>query len=169
MKALILIFTLLIATSCLATDFDAKQEREAITNTLTSFHLAATKAEGEKYFSLLTDDAIFLGTDASERWSKTEFKAFALPYFSQGKGWEYVAQERNISFTPANNIAFFDELLFNKNYGLCRGSGVLVKTAQGWKISQYNLAVMLPNAIAKDISKQIQAYQIKVNKSNESK
>lgn len=169
MRALLLMIALLLASQCLASDVQRSEDKKAIEQVLTSFHHAAANADGKRYFSLLTQDAIFLGTDASERWSKQAFKAYVLPYFEQGKGWEYISKERNISFIPKQDIAFFDELLFNENYGLCRGSGVLVKTPQGWKISQYNLAVMLPNAIAKDISKQIKAYQSQTSVNNESK
>ena len=42
-------------------------------------HRAAAEADGEVYFSLMADDAIYLGTDASERWTLAEFKAFADP------------------------------------------------------------------------------------------
>ncbi len=108
---------------------------------------------------MLTDNAIFLGTDASERWTKTEFKLFVQPYFSQGKGWLYQVKQRNITLNSDGNSAFFDELLYNQNYGQCRGSGVLYKTPQGWKIAQYNLSVPLPNLLTKELVKQIKHFQ----------
>jgi hypothetical protein len=34
--------------------------------------------------------------------------------------------------------------------GVCRGSGVLEKTKQGWKIKQYHLSVTVPNDLVRD-------------------
>jgi len=143
----------LIFVSCLAT---ANGEFEQV---LDSFHQAAAEANYEQYMGLLAKDAIYLGTDSSERWNKSEFAAFVKPYFNQGRGWLYQPVERHITYTQASNIAFFDELLENKNYGRCRGSGVLIKTEQGWKILQYNLSIPVPNAIAGQVVESIKAYR----------
>jgi len=136
------------------------EEKIKIATVLDSFHQAAANAQIKKYFNLLTDDAVFIGTDAKERWTKIEFKAFVKPYFSQGKGWLYQPKKRNISIVENlksdNEVAFFDEILFSKSYGTCRGTGVLFKTKSGWKIAQYSLSIPLPNEIATDIVKQIQ-------------
>lgn len=136
------------------------QATELINATLNNFHLAAAQANLVNYFAQLTDNAVFLGTDASERWSKAEFKDYVAPMFSKGHGWRYKSIERHISLSKNSNTAFFDELLNNENYGLCRGSGILYKTAQGWKIAQYNLSVPLPNAIAKNLIEQIKSHQL---------
>ncbi len=144
-------------SSLASSDIDTQSRR--ISEVLDSFHQAAAAADGVTYFYLLTDDAIFLGTDASERWTKSEFKRYASPFFSQGKGWLYTAKSRNISLLNTGNTAFFDEILYNKKYGTCRGSGVVVKTTTGWRISQYNLAITIPNEIAGEISQHIKEYQ----------
>ncbi len=162
MKKIIIGFILLhlnffnFAHEVLATESSAT---DSINETLDSFHQAAAQANFKRYFDLLTDNAIFLGTDASERWTKTEFKLFVQPYFSQGKGWLYQVKQRNITLNSDGNSAFFDELLYNQNYGQCRGSGVLYKTSQGWKIAQYNLSVPLPNLLTKELVKQIKHFQ----------
>lgn len=137
----------------------AVNDKQSITKVLNSFHQAAANAQAKPYFNLMSQDAIFLGTDASERWSKEEFKAFVMPYFSKGTGWLYTPTERNISLLEQGQVAFFDELLFSEVYGTCRGSGVLIKTAQGWKISQYNLSIPMPNGLAKALAKQIKSYE----------
>jgi hypothetical protein len=49
-------------------------------------------------------------------------------------------------------------MLDNDSYGECRGTGVLLLTEQGWKISQYHLTIPIPNALAKDVVKQIRAH-----------
>jgi hypothetical protein len=136
----------------------------AADQTLNQFHQAAADANMTHYFDLLTDNAIYLGTDATERWTKAQFKSFVEPYFSKGQGWLYQTTERHINDVVDGEIVFFEELLMNANYGQCRGTGVLVKTKQGWKISQYNLSIPLPNALAKDITGQIKAAKHFANK-----
>ncbi len=130
---------------------------------LDTFHQAAADADQKVYFSLLDEQAIFLGTDSSERWTKKEFAAFVTPYFSKGRGWLYRPTQRNITLIKQSKkgeqLAFFDELLDNNTYGRCRGTGVLRLTPEGWKILQYNLSIPVPNAIASDIVKEIQKHQ----------
>lgn len=130
-----------------------------VENVLDRFHQAAAKADYNAYLGLLTEDAIYLGTDSSERWNKAEFAAFVAPYFNKGQGWLYQPIERSITVIEQNGIYFFDELLENKNYGRCRGSGVVVKTPAGWKIKQYNLSIPVPNAIALDIVGKIKTHR----------
>ncbi|KGJ87921.1 nuclear transport factor 2 family protein [Colwellia psychrerythraea] len=137
----------------------AATDEKNIAKVLNSFHQAAASAKAKPYFDLLSEDAIFLGTDASERWSKEQYKDFVVPYFSKGTGWLYIPTERNISIIQAGQVAFFDELLFSESYGSCRGSGILIKTAQGWKISQYNLSIPMPNGLAKALVTQIKSYE----------
>jgi len=139
--------------------FSTADDEASIDKVLNSFHQAAANAQVEPYLDLLSPDAIFLGTDASERWNKEQFKAFVVPYFSKGRGWLYLPTERNISVINIGQSAFFDELLFSESYGTCRGSGVLIKTDQGWKISQYNLSIPMPDGIAKALVKQIKAFE----------
>jgi ketosteroid isomerase-like protein len=137
----------------------AANDKQDIDKALNSFHQAAANAQAKPYFDLLSQDAIFLGTDASERWTKEEFKAFVVPYFSKGTGWLYTPKQRNISLVKKGQVAFFDELLFSESYGTCRGSGVLIKTGQGWKISQYNLSIPMPNGLAKALVEQIKSFE----------
>ncbi|NVJ99661.1 MAG: nuclear transport factor 2 family protein [Alphaproteobacteria bacterium] len=127
----------------------------AVADTLDSFHEAASKANWKTYFGLLTEDSIFLGTDASERWDKATFQSYALPT----KGWTYVLRERHINFTPDGNTAWFDELLDNEKYGTSRGTGVVIRTEGGWKISQYHLIFPIPNDLAEGFTKQIQVFE----------
>jgi len=79
--------------------------------------------------------------------------------FNQGNGWLYQVKERNISLIKHSKVAFFDEILENQKYGFCRGSGVLIQTEQGWKISQYNLSFLVPNGVAKTVVEQIKHFK----------
>ncbi len=92
-------------------------------------------------------DARFIGTDATEHWTLTEFRAFAEPVFARGRGWSYPATDRTITIAPIEClcIAWFEEKLVNTSYGVTRGSGVLRLTESGWKIEQYVLSFAVPN------------------------
>lgn len=131
---------------------DAVREVGAI---LDDFHDAASKADAPRYFAHFADDAVFLGTDATERWTLPEFKAFAKPYFDKGTGWTYTSRQRHINLTPDGRVAWFDELLDNAKLGECRGSGVLIRVGDGWKVAQYNLTIPIPNALAERFAHEI--------------
>ena len=99
-----------------------------------------------------------MGTDASERWTVTEFRAWAKPPFQRKSAWSFRPRDRHIVFSADGNTAWFDEMLDTPNLGLCRGSGVLVSLGGQWKIAQYNLPVPIPNALVSAIVKQIGAH-----------
>lgn len=122
----------------------------AVHETLDDWHKAAAEADFEEYFGRMTDDAIFIGTDATENWSFGAFKSFAKPYFDQGRAWSFSAVERHIFFNDNGDIAWFDELL-DTWMGLCRGSGVLQKDGDQWKIAHYVLSIAVPNENVNDL------------------
>jgi len=133
------------------------ENRIAIEQTLDELHEAASLAQEDRYFRLFSEDAIFLGTDATERWSKAQFRAYAHPIFSQGKGWTYTRKSRAVFISRDRRTAWFDESLDNAKLGECRGTGVLIKQSGRWRIAQYNLTIPIPNAIAEDVVRQIRA------------
>jgi SnoaL-like domain len=148
-KQITLIFTLSLLFACnqqaeQRTAFDKPEAQKNIAAVLDSFNSKAAQTDFNGYFNLLTDDAIFIGTDAKENWDKKSFMAFAKPYFDKGKAWNFTSLERHIFFDTTGNIAWFDELL-NTQMKICRGSGVLVKLNNDWKIKQYVLSMTIPN------------------------
>lgn len=138
----------------------------SIDSTLNELHDAAAKADGRRYFRLFTDDGVFIGTDASERWTVKQFRAYAEPFFSKGQGWVYKPRSRQVVITdvPCKCIAWFDELLDSKNYGTSRGTGVLVKKNGSWKIAQYALTFPIPNDLAKGMTEEIRSFEAKQKK-----
>lgn len=126
---------------------------------LDTLHLAASRSDGPAYFHLYTPDAVFIGTDAGERWTLPEFRAYAEPVFSQGKGWTYRPRTRAVVIGRDGRTAWFDELLDSESYGTSRGTGVLLRTSQGWRIAQYALTFPIPNDIAKDLTARIRAHE----------
>lgn len=125
-------------------------DKSAINNVIDSWHQAATDANFNSYFNLMTEDAVFIGTDASENWNKTEFKEYAKPHFDKGKAWNFKSLQRNIYFSKDKKTAWFDELL-DTQMKICRGSGVLVKVKKKWKIAHYVLSISIPNELSKEV------------------
>ena len=124
-------------------------QKEDIHQFIDQWHEAATKANAELFFGSMADNAIYIGTDASERWTKAEFIKFAKPYFDRGKAWDFKAKDRDLHLSDDGSYVWFSELLTTW-MGVCRGSGVLKKAPSGWKIEQYHLSVTVPNEIVRD-------------------
>lgn len=112
---------------------------------LDDWHAAAAAADEGRYFGHLTEDAVFIGTDAAERWDKAAFLAYAHPHFAKGKAWTMRAARRAIVIGEGGKIAWFDEDLETARLGPARGSGVLVWTPAGWRIAHYVLSISVPN------------------------
>ncbi|MBK9107653.1 MAG: nuclear transport factor 2 family protein [Saprospiraceae bacterium] len=152
-STLALFFVVIFLSACkndqvLSTD----HENQAIHKILDEWHLAASKADFDLYFSYMSDSSIFIGTDATENWNKQEFKAFSKPYFDRGKAWSFTAVDRNIYLSGAHELAWFDELL-QTQMKICRGSGVMVKEGIHWKVKHYVLSMTIPNEHADTVVK----------------
>lgn len=128
--------------------FAGESPEAAVADVLDDFHAAASVADEARYLGHLAPDAIFLGTDPTERWTVEEFRAFVRPYFSKGRGWTYVATERHVTLAADGTLAWFDETLDNEKYGKLRGTGVLRKTDGQWKIVHYSMTFLVPNEVA---------------------
>ncbi|MBL8679213.1 MAG: nuclear transport factor 2 family protein [Myxococcales bacterium] len=118
-------------------------ERAAIDAVLDDWHAAAAASDLERYMRHISDQGVFLGTDATERWTKDQFRAYATRPFSERRGWSMRSTRRAVMVR--GDVAFFDEDLDAVNLGAARGSGVLVRDGGRWQIAQYNLAITVPN------------------------
>lgn len=119
---------------------------------LDGLHQDAHEGNFQTYFERYTSDAVFLGTDKTERWSIEEFKAYAEPAFADGHGLTYEVVERN--WEGEGQTRWFDEILFNEKLGHCRGTGVVEWTNGKWKIAHYALTMLVPNSIAAEVGAQ---------------
>ena len=126
-----------------------------IDQTLDHWHKAAAEADFKTYFNLLSNDAVFVGTDATEVWDKQSFIKFAKPYFDKGKAWDFKKIKRHIYLADNQNMAWFDETL-DTWMGVCRGSGVLQKKDTIWRIKHYVLSLTVPNDKMKEVITVIQ-------------
>lgn len=159
MRKFLLTLTLLIVLVSKVYAQENNSDIGAINSVLDAYHHAAAESDWDRYFSLMSDDGVFLGTDAEERWPKEIFRQYA----AGRNGWVYHSRERNINLTPDGNSAWFDELLDSANYGTSRGTGILIKTANGWKISQYHLTFPIPNELAEKMTDEIKAFEAAEN------
>jgi ketosteroid isomerase-like protein len=129
-------------------------QEKAINTTINQWHTAAKEANFDQYFGLMTTDAVFVGSDASEVWSYDEFKSFSKPYFDAGKAWTFTPIERHVYISDNQQMAWFDETLNSTHMGVCRGSGVLEKQeGNTWKIKHYVLSLAIPNDHVTEIVK----------------
>lgn len=162
-KAIYLILLSVIIISCKTEiskiSINKTDEKKVITSLLNNWHKAAAKANYNNYFGALDSVSIYIGTDVAEVWSKKQFSAFSKPYFNRGKAWAFTAVDRNVYFNKSGDTAWFDEIL-NTWMGVCRGSGVLEKTGEDWKIKHYVLSITVPNDNINDV--------IKINKEKDS-
>jgi hypothetical protein len=141
-KSILLICLLLLGSKSFSQNTDS--DKKKINSTLDSWHKAAANADFDNYFSYMISNGVFIGTDASENWQLDAFKTFSKPFFDKGKAWNFTSLQRNIYFDKSQNTAWFDELL-NTQMKICRGSGVLIKEGNNWKIAHYVLSMTIPN------------------------
>jgi hypothetical protein len=143
-----ILLSLLLLTT-INTAWAQKTDTVAIHRFIDAWHQAATDANAEVFFGSMAEQSIYIGTDSWERWTKTEFEKFAKPYFDRGKAWDFKPYDRRVHVSKSGQIVWFSELLTTW-MGVCRGSGVLERTRDGWKIQQYHLSVTVPNDAIRD-------------------
>jgi len=145
-KTVFLASIVLVLFSCNSTkdSLQTNQPKTAINTILNKWHKDVAQFNYDAYFNAMTDNAVFVGTDATEVWSKTAFQNFSKPFFDKKQTWNFKPISRNVYFDTSNQIAWFDELL-DTWMGVCRGSGVLVYQDKQWKIQHYVLSVAVPN------------------------
>lgn len=136
----------------------AQTEVEDEINTfIDQWHQDAADVNREAYFGKIDEKGVFIGTDATEIWSKQEFYDWAEPQFTgKGTAWDFKAIERNIYFGENSDYVWFDELLSFGKGRVLRGSGVLVKQKQGWKIMHYVLSLPIPNEKFSEVLKTLE-------------
>lgn len=147
-KAILLFSILLLGSKSFSQNTDS--DKKKINTVLDSWHKAAANAEFDNYFSYMTSNGVFIGTDATENWQLDAFKTFSKPYFDKGKAWNFTSLQRNIYFDKSQNTAWFDELL-DTQMKICRGSGVLIKVGKNWKVQHYVLSMTIPNDKTKEV------------------
>ena len=120
---------------------DTAPEFEAVAKVIDDFHDAAAHGDKERYFSHLTDNAVYLGTDEWERWPKyPDFDDYVEGRFNDGTGWTYKSVDRTIRLSDRSDVAWFDEVLYSETNGRIRGTGVLTRQSGQWKLEHYAMS-----------------------------
>ena len=123
---------------------------------LDDFHRAASEGAADRYLAHYTDDGVFFGTDATERWTVQQFEPYVRNAFARG-GWTYVPRDRTVFVADDGQTAWFDEMLDGSTGIVARGTGVLVRDGDTWRVAQYNFSVPFPNALWDTINAMIRA------------
>lgn len=145
MKAFSLLFFSLILLSCNQSKPKISPTSvEYLNNFMNTWHQDVANSDFETYFSKIDSLGYFIGTDASEVWTKAEFASWTKPYFDKKKTWNFKPLNRHFYINEAGDMAWFDEVL-DTWMGICRGSGVLRQKDGKWRIMQYVLSTTIPN------------------------
>ena len=143
----ITVFLLVGSFTTISAQAKFEKDKKDIATMLDAFNIAAAKADYKTYFDFFAEESTFIGTDATEVWSKKEFMVWAKPYFDKKRTWNFSSLKRNVYFSKDGKLAWFDELL-NTQMKICRGSGVVEKINGQWKVKQYVLSMTIPNDVS---------------------
>jgi hypothetical protein len=143
-------FLLTLVSTIFLFVLSAQNEKDIIEDLLDNWHKAAADADQQAYFDFIAEKGIYIGTDATENWTRDEFFEWSKSYFDQGKAWNFNAIERNIYLNENETVAWFDEQLEFPG-GVLRGSGVLILEKHAWKLQHYVLSLPVPNEKFKNV------------------
>lgn len=135
--------------------------RKEADRVLDDWHGAAAAADRKRYLSHFALDAVFLGTDAAERWDLAAFTAYVDVHFPRG-GWTFTPLKRYVMFGPSEEVAWFDEQLLSDSYGDVRGSGALRRDGDTWRIVHYNMAFTIPNDVQPGVTDLVEKYKAEI-------
>ncbi|PKH00062.1 nuclear transport factor 2 family protein [Paraglaciecola sp. MB-3u-78] len=129
-------------------------ENQAISQLMDGLHYAASQADLDGYLGSFTPTGVFMGTDDWERWTRPiTLDEYVKERFKEGTGWTYTSVERHINFADDGQTAWLDEIIVSKKWGRFRGTGVVTKQNNTWKIAHYSMSVLVANEAFVDISK----------------
>ncbi len=137
-------------------DIQWRAEAERV---LDDWHLSAARGDRKRYLGHMAPDAVFMGTDASERWDVAKVTSYVDEHFTPGEGWTYYPFERYVNLSSSKGMAWFDEKLNSPGYGALRGTGVLRREGTTWKIVHYSMTFLVPNDIGGEVADMIRAWK----------
>ncbi|MDQ3018074.1 MAG: nuclear transport factor 2 family protein [Bacteroidota bacterium] len=111
---------------------------------MNDWHHAAAVADEDKFFGAMTPEALYIGTDPTERWHRDELREWAKKFFDRDAAWDFTPLSRSFEIDDSGKTAWMDELL-DTWMGTCRSTGILKKGDNGWKIVYYHLSIAVPN------------------------
>jgi ketosteroid isomerase-like protein len=120
-------------------------EGSPVAQALVDFHRASAEADLDGYFELIAPDAVLFGTAADERHTREGLRAMLAPYFATGRGLETELLVLNLTESEDGRFAWFDARLYRPSLCELRGSGLLRRETDRWRIVQYNWGFPVPN------------------------
>lgn len=138
---------------------DPDVETAAIHGVVDDWHAAAAQADQARYLKHFSADAVFMGTDGSERWTLEQFTQYVQKHFPAG-GWTYRPHDRQVALSADGTLAWFDEKLANKGYGELRGTGVLRMEEGTWRIAHYSMTFTIPNGVSREVVGVIRTWKL---------
>lgn len=140
----LILLTMLVPAMVAADDITATIDE--IGQVIDDFHDAAAHGDKSRYLGHLTPHAVFMGTDEWERWPKhPDFSDYVDSRFKDGAGWNYRSVERTIAIADSPDVAWFDEVLFSESNGRFRGTGVMMRNDEKWRIAHYAMSFLIFN------------------------
>ncbi len=138
---LVAIVAALPASADVADDINAR---------IDAWHHAAATADEDVFFGTMAKGGIYLGTDATEKWTRDELRAWSEKYFDRDVAWAFKPFNRSLYFSNDGSVAWWEEYLETR-FGTCRGSGVVERIDGQWMIMHYDLNVPIPNNDIDDV------------------
>lgn len=130
---------------------------DAVHRALDAWHGAAAEGDVDGYFARLAEDAVFLGTDATERWTRDEFLDYTRAVHAKSGGmWAIEPFDRHV--VVEGDHAWIDEGLRHVNYSDWRGTGVLRRDGQDWTIVHYSMTFTIPNGVTRQVQQIVEAH-----------
>lgn len=113
-----------------------------------------------RFFDKMAPDAVYIGTDKTERWTRDELKAWSKKYFERPSAWAFTPIKRHVAFSADRQFIWFDEQL-DTQMGVCQASGVVQRTASGLQILHYQLSLAVPNELVDQFTEAIRKAETK--------
>jgi hypothetical protein len=83
----------------------AQTPAQQVAAVLDDWHQAASVADEARYFGHFAPNGIFMGTDATEHWTVSQFREWAKPQFKRKSAWSFKPRDRHIDFSGDGKTA----------------------------------------------------------------
>lgn len=83
----------------------------AVNIAMDRWHKAAATADEDAFFGAMTEDGIYVGTDAAERWGRDEMRVWSKQFFDRESAWDFTPLSRQVYLSDDGQLAWFEENL----------------------------------------------------------
>jgi hypothetical protein len=106
---------------------------------LDALHEAGAASEPAGFFAQMTPGTVVLGVDGAGLLEGPVLRTHFEERFAAGNAWDYRSTARSIRYSTDGDMAWFTESLESPDGGHGWGSGVVTRTAAGWRVAQYSV------------------------------